>query len=354
MPRATGLLVGAVALLVGCGPGPTAPDGIEAVDGVEVAEGWAVELVADDFVGPTQVAVTPGGRVLVAHLDGDEGDGTGTVVDLGLDGQGGTRSVVVDGLDKPTGLAVVGEDVLVQTPDALLRYRSGAQVPEELVAGLPNNGRSQGTLTLLPDGRLAFEASGTGSGPDPDPRSGVLYAVDPAAEPGTEPAVVAVGFKGPYAHALDAAENLYVTEIGDGTYDGERPPDELNVIPAGVWRAAVAGEGEPYDGGWPDCTGEGDPTEEFGVTAAECAELPAPLATFPPGATPTSVAVTVDGTVLVALWVEGRVVQVDPDDGTSTDVVTGLDGPQHLLAHEDGSVLLTVHGSGQLLRLVAP
>lgn len=35
-------------------------------------------------------------------------------------------------------------------------------------------------------------------------------------------------------------------------------------------------------------------------------------------------------------------------------MATGLDRPQHLLAMDHGSVALTVHGSGRLLRLQPP
>ena len=44
----------------------------------------------------------------------------------------------------------------------------------------------------------------------------------------------------------------------------------------------------------------------------------------------------------------------DPETGEVTEVATGFDRPQHLLAMPDGSVLLTVHGSGQLVRLTPP
>jgi glucose/arabinose dehydrogenase len=80
-----------------------------------------------------------------------------------------------------------------------------------------------------------------------------------------------------------------------------------------------------------------------------------PFATFPPRSTPTGVAVLPDGRVLVALFtaafVEGGVVEVAPD-GTVRDILTGVRNPQDLLLLPDGSVLLTAHTEGRLLRLV--
>lgn len=337
------LVVASLVLLAGCASDP-AP-----ADGVTVAQGWSVEVLRDDLQGPTQVVEAPDGRVLVAQLSGGEDAGVGTVVDLGPDGTAPEPEVLVDGLLTPTGLAVVGDELLVQQPESLLRTEGAAAVPGEdqgvtltaLLEDLPNNGRSQGTLTPLPDGRIAFEVSGTGSGPDPDPMSGRVWAIAPDAAPGTEPELVASGFKGPYAHAPAADGGLWVTEIGDGTYDGAQPPDELTLVPL---------DGEPGDGGWPLCVGT-TPVVDNGGTEESCTSTLAPTALFPERATPTSVVELADGTVLVALWVEGRVVEVDPVSGDVTDVLTGVANPQHLLVRDDGSVLLSVHGSGELWRL---
>ena len=348
MRRAVAVVGALATVLTACSATPTP-------DGTDVAGGWTVEVVRDDLVGPTQVALAPDGALLVAELAGGEDAGDGRVRDLGPGGAAPDPRVVVDGLLTPTGLQahpdgglVVQEqvDVVRIDPDA------GRTV---LVSDSPFNGRSQGTVGQLDEGNTEgvfigiVTVTGTGSGPAPAEGSGVLSVVtDGLRNP------IAVGFKNAYAHALGPDGALYVTEVGDGRYDGEAPPDELNVLPEAVWRAALHGDADPYDGGWPRCTGDADPTEEFGATTEECEALPRPLALFPPRATPTSVAVTSSGRVLVALWVEDRVVEVDPATGEVTDVATGLDRPQHLLAMDDGTVLLTVHGSGELVRLTPP
>lgn len=355
--------VAAVALLgAACTSGGGAPEG------ADVADGWSVEVVRDDLQRPTQLVEGADGITLfVAELAGGEDAGEGRVLDLGDEGVADEPIEMLTGRLTPTGLAVTSPTSLfVQEQETLLSVELEGQTPfapsrpptdaieQVLVEGLAFNGRSQGTLSLVEPSNgsagamLLATATGSGSGPDVPAGSGRLFR-PPVGE--SVERDVAVGFKNAYAHDIGPDGTLWVTEIGDGTYDGERPPEELNAIPAEVWQATLDGSGEPYDGGWPDCTGDGDPTEEFGVTAEDCAELPGPVALFPPQSTPTSVAVNDDGRVLVALWVENRVVEVDPDSGEVTDVVTGLDRPQHLLARDDGSFLLTVHGSGQLLRL---
>ena len=352
MPRA---LAAVVVLVCASACGAAAPAGDE---GVTVADGWTVEVVRDDLDGPTQVVVAADGTVLVAQLSGDESAGTGTVVDLGVDATAEEQTVLLDDLEVPTGLAAVGDDLLVQTPTALLRFDGarggGAPVATVMVDDLPNNGRSQGTLTPLPDGRIAFTATGVGSGPSPAPGSGVLYAVAPDAPAGTAPAVLATGFKNAYAHVpLAAAETvadgvapLAVTEIGDGSYDGQPPDDELVLVP-------TTGDAVPVDAGWPVCVGDRVPVVANGGTADECARTRPPLVTFEPRATPTGVADGPGDTVLVALWVEDRVVAVSLFDGTTTDVLRGVPEPQHLVADGDGGWWLTVHGSGELWRLTS-
>lgn len=365
------VVAGGAALVVAAGVlGACSSPGVAPV-GVEVASGWRLEVVRTDLDRPTQVTVAPDGRVVVAQLSGEEGAGTGTVVDLGVDAEAEAATVLVADLDVPTGVAVVGDDLFVQQPTSLLRLDGAAAgadaaagaagggdaagaVATDLVADLPNNGRSQGTITPLPDGRLAFAASGTGSGPSPDPRSGTLYAIAPDAAPGTVPDVVATGLKNAYGHAplradeaaADGVSPLAVTEIGDGRYDGGPPPDELVLVP-------TTGPDVPTDAGWPRCLGDRDPVVDNGGTPEVCAATRPALVTFAPGATPTSVADGGADTLLVALWVEGRVVEVSLFDGSVADVLTGVDGPQHLVADGAGGWWLTVHGTGELWRLRA-
>ncbi len=336
----------AAALVVaagGCGDDLVVP-ALEAVtdgrlDGISVRPGLEVEVVVDGLRGPTQFLVMADGSYLVAEINGGENDGDGRVVQVD---SGGTHTVVLSGLDKPTGIALVGQELWVMERDRLTRGPIGGDrvvVAEDL----PNNGRSEGTLTVLPDGRVLFDTSGSKRGSTVLDGSGRLFTVDPAA-PDAAPVEYASGFKHAYAHAVDEAGILWTTEMTDGRFDELPAADEVVAV--------VPGE----DHGWPRCVGDNRAVAEFGGTPELCAMVPASQAVFTPSATPTGLAVSpfsVD-TLWVALWNERRVVAVaaDPSERPAPigDVLTGLDRPQHLVTI-DGAALLSDFGAGTILRI---
>lgn len=325
-------------------------------EALEVAEGWTVSVVRDDLDRPTQLALGPDReRVLVAELSGEEDQGTGRVRDLGPGGTGDSPAVLLEDLRTPTGLVAVDADtLLVQEGRALVRWdlpaRSddGGDARTVLVDDLPWNGRSQGALTLLDDGRVLHSATQEGVEPDLAPGSGAVYAtpVDGSAAP----QLVAIGFNVPYAHEVGPDGRLWVTDVGDGRVDGQQVLEELHVFDR-------VDTDSPATGGWPLCTGRNRAVVEFGATQRDCEDLPLPAAVFPPRSTPTGLAIGAGGEVLVSLFttptVRGGVAQVH-DDGTVTDVVRGLETPQDVLSLPDGSFLLTTYLGGELYRLTPP
>lgn len=137
--------------------------------------------------------------------------------------------------------------------------------------------------------------------------------------------------------------------MSDGLYGGEPAPDEL--VPVEI--------GEDF--GWPDCVGDGTPVAVYGATQELCAQKSRSHALFDPGATPTSVAIAPwdPDTLLVALWVEGRVVTVprtggpetaDEEPLQGTTLLDGIEHPQHLLADDD-RLLLSDHATGRILAI---
>lgn len=329
--------------------------GQDATSQLDVADGWDVQLVRADLDRPTQLALHPDGeRVLVAELSGAEAAGTGRVLDLGVGGRADVPAVLLEGLVLPTGLvAVDGTTLVVQEGRELVRWslspsEQGVERRTVLVGDLPWNGRSQGTLSLLEDGRVLHSATHEGIEPDLTPGSGAVYAT--AVDGSGGPQLVAVGFKVPYAHAVSDDGRLWVTDVGDGRVDGAQVQEELHVFEA-------VDPTTPATGGWPTCTGRNRPVVEYGATAGDCVDLPQPAAVFPPRSTPTGLAVGRDGRVLVSLFttpmVPGGVVEVAAG-GTVTDVVRGLDTPQDVLALPDGTFLLTTHLGGELYRLAPP
>ncbi|MDQ3738883.1 MAG: PQQ-dependent sugar dehydrogenase [Actinomycetota bacterium] len=327
----------AITLAVAVALAACSGDDAETVEGVEAPEGFEVTLVADGLDGPTQLTQGPDGSLLVAQLNGAEGAGTGQVLRLGADDLD-ERTVLYEGLVKPTGVALVGSDVWVMEERRLSQGPVTGGELEVVLDELPYNGRSEGTLTVDDQGRVLYNTSGSIDGLEAAEGSGVLWAL----EPGSEPEPVATGFKHAYARTFDDEGTLWQTEMSDGTYDGELPPDELVAVEPGD------------DFGWPQCIGDRQPVEFYEGTPERCAKTPRSQALFPPTSTPTSVAVAPwDADVLlVALWNQGVIVTVDRArrDGPvrPETFLTGIGRPQHLLA--DGArLLITDFEDGRIL-----
>ena len=320
------------------------------------------ELLAD-LNGPTQITVGPDGDWWIAVLGGSENEGAGQILRVDPDRPDEPPIVVIDQLDKPTGVAIFGslgtEELWVMERDRLTRGPLDGSSRTVVVDNLPTNGRSEGSLTV-DNARLLYDTSGRladGDGTDGKgvagvvvDGSGTLWAVNRNGEI----TVVAEGFKHAYAQTRSVDGRLFTTEINDGRYDGKAPNDELIVVD----------EGQHH--GWPRCApidGEDNvPIAEYGGDLA-CGTAPAAHVLFPAGATPTSVVIPPwDPTrLLVALWNRGEVVSVPAnpsavatltdDNGLGYEVVyEGAANPQHLVVDGD-RVLLTDHISGRIVAL---
>ncbi len=347
-----------IVALVGCGGGDD-PEPVGGQAGAP-ADGYVVETLVDGLEGPTQVARHPDGRLLVAVLGaGGEGAATGQVLAIEPDETAATDGgppaepeVLVGGLDTPTGLAVAGDRLWIMERTRLVTAPLGGGSTTVVREDLPNNGRSNGSLTATSDGRLLYDTSGRQEGTRAADGTGVLWSLDPL-EPDAEDQPVMTGMKHAYATVEDGRGGLLVTEIGDGRYDDERPPDEVVVIPQ-------SGAREVADGGWPRCIGDRQPVVENDGTSEWCERAVPSLALFEPGATPTSVELAPwdDEVAVVALWQTGELVEhpiVRAPGGPPVAVeriATGLDGPQDLLVDGD-RLLLSVHGRGAVVAIAS-
>ncbi|MDY7104349.1 MAG: PQQ-dependent sugar dehydrogenase [Actinomycetota bacterium] len=333
-PSLTRALV-AVMLIVGCSDGGDRPDR---------AETLVSEVVATGFVGPTQLSVGGDGGWYLSQLNGGENDENGQVLRLDPDDLGAAPQVVLDGLDKPTGVAVFAGDLWVMERRRLSRFALDGSDPRVIADDMAFNGRSEGTLTVDGDHLLFDTAGNRNDAPDldgtPQTSSGTLWQVD---ADGTIEAL-ATGFKHAYARARSDDGTLWTTEIADGSYDGTPAVDEVVAVTPGA------------DHGWPACVGDNRPVDEYGGTEESCAEVPGSQATFEVGATPTSIVVAPwdPDQLLVTLWVSGEVVSIpaDPDAAPAepTVVFDEVERPQHLTVDGD-RVLLVDHDGGRILAL---
>lgn len=324
-----GLVIGLVT--AGCVAG-------ERVDvaGLTLPDGFTSTLVIDDLNGPTQVATGADGTVFVAQLNGDEGGSTGQVVAIGRDGQ--SREVLYGGLDKPTGVAVVGDQLYVMERNRLSVGTIDGERLDVIVDDLPSNGRSEGSLSVAPDSALFYTTSGALREGDVVVESGVVWRL----LPGEAPTEYATGFKNAYSHTFHESD-VFVAEISDGTFDGTPAADEIVAINQGD------------DGGWPACVGNHRPVVEYGGDEASCQTKAETVALFDPGATPTSIVVAPwDQDLLVAaLWNQGHVVAVshiDERPATAETIVEGIEHPQDLHVVND-AIWLTDFDDGRIVEI---
>jgi glucose/arabinose dehydrogenase len=290
-----------------------------------------VEVVADGLNGPTQFVLLDDGRLLVAQLNGDEEDKAGQVVLV--DPTTKTTRVLLSGLDKPTGVSSHQGAVWVMVKRGLIRAiwdgKTDVGPIETVLKDLPYNGRSEGTLTVLGDERLAYETSGNDESGDVLAGSGRLWAYDTGTKQST---AIAVGLKNAYAHVLLPDGRLAVTEIGDNIADA--PLEEINVVDLTVKEPSY---------GWPDCP-----------APKQCPQVVNPLVTFPPKATPGGITLSQDGlTLYVTLLTTGQLVAVPVGGGAQRVVTEDLVLPLHVVTGNDGRILVGEHGAGRIVAFSA-
>lgn len=352
MNRRAVLLVCLIWAVIGAGCVPSGVPARQAkgAGSLRLPPGYAADVAAEGLQAPTQMAKDSRGRLWVAQMAGDENAGTGQVMVIDL--ESGERSVVVEGLLKPTGIALLDGYLWIATKRELLRA-SLELLDEEGIAGpveavlsdLPFDGRSNGTLTVTPERMLVFETSGARFGGEPTAGSATLWRLDPAKP--EEPEALATGLKSAYGHAYDAAGRLWVTEIGADLVNGAAPPDELNLIAAGA------------DFGWPQCFAMQQPALNYGGTQVRCLGTRAPVALFTPHAAPTSVVASPwePDTLLVALRGEGEIVRVpvayvgDNAQGEAETFIEGFGRPQHLLVWDEDSLMVSDQTTGRIYRI---
>jgi glucose/arabinose dehydrogenase len=318
-----------VLLLIACrGEEATAVPATATTLPFTLSNGYAAHPLPYTFRQPTQFFVADN-PLWLAQLNGGESEAQGQVLRLDLDS--GEQTVIVEGLDKPTGIALLDGVLWIATQNALLKMNPDQ--PDSLVTvltDLPNNGRSNGTLTVTPNGRLLYVTSGTRS----DDTSGRLWEFDPQTNESWE---LARGLKNGYAHVFDEDGRLWITEIGDGSVDGVTFTDELNLVI------------DEADFGWPRCYGRE-------LSGPDCTGVRPAVTVFPDHGTPTGITLSpfAEDTLLVALWVTGEVVEIPISlmegnaMGEYRPIISNMQNPQHLITQPDGSVWLSEFGTGKI------
>lgn len=140
--------------------------------------GFGIELFAGDIRNPKQMVEAPNGDVLVTEAHG------GQVLLL----RGGQRFVLLDGLERPAGLALSKTHLYVGQTGSVVRYPYAAgqtrisAAPERIGDVPPRGYREHWTryLMLSPDEKKLYVTVGSQTDADvePDPRRGTILEID--------------------------------------------------------------------------------------------------------------------------------------------------------------------------------
>ena len=297
-------------------------------------DGFVVKEVFAGLDGPSHFSLLDDGRVLVSQLNGGENESSGQV--LVVDIESGTKQVLYSDLDKPTGVVAIDDEVFIMERRKLSKGNLSGGELQIIQDDLPFNGRSQGTLTVTPNNTVLYNTSGLIKDGEVVEGSGTLWEFDPVQR---ESSKIATGFKHAYAHVF-VDDELWVTEIGDGTFDGEVPQEKILKVSKGS------------DAGWPKCIDDQKPVLEFEGTKQYCESTIEPLALFEPRSTPTSVVASPwnSDELIVALWNDSKVVVVNTKTRKVEILVENLENPQSLLV-KGNMVMLLEFKTGRILSI---
>ena len=162
--------------------------------------------------------------------------------DANGDGAAEVRSVLISGLNSPTGMALVGNTLYVANTDAVLAfpYKEGdtriTAKPEKIVS-LPGGGNHWArNLLASPDGRLLYVTVGSASnigerGMDREERRAAIWEVYP---PNKSFRIYAAGLRNPNGLAWEPHRKELWTVVNErDMLGGDGPPDYLTYVDFG-------------------------------------------------------------------------------------------------------------------------
>ena len=253
------------------------PEGTTPVAG----QGLSVAAFADGLDHPRWLHVLPNGDVLVAETNAparEDGGGikgwamqffmkrAGAGVpsadritllrDADGDGVVETRSVFLQGLHSPFGMALVGSDFYVANADALLRFpyeegQTRIEQPGETVVELPGgpiNHHWTKNVVARPDGSRLYVAVGSNSnvaerGMAAEAGRAAIWAIDPATG---DHRIFASGLRNPVGLAFEPATGVLWTTVNERDELGsDLVPDYLTAVREGAfygWPYSYFGE----------------------------------------------------------------------------------------------------------------
>jgi glucose/arabinose dehydrogenase len=237
---------------------------------MKLPAGFTVGLYADGIRNARFMRFTSAGDLLVSSPR----DGKVFLLERDANGDGradGTR-VLLEGLNRPHGLAFVGDELYVAETGAIVRvgFDAGTRTlkgeRETVLAGLPEGGNHwTKTIGLGPDGWLYLSiGSSCNVCIDDDERRATIARLHPD---GMGFELYATGLRNSVGFDWRPADGaLYATDNGRDMLGDDFPPCELNRIERGVFY------------GWPFVNGMGVADPDFGGQGGARAETATPPA----------------------------------------------------------------------------
>ena len=333
-------------------PTPAIPDTPPSTT-LDLPDGFAAYVIADGFIQPTSIALSPDYHIYVSERAGpvfrlEDADGDGVFEQKVLFAHHFYR---VNGIAfSPQGqLFVSSQPEGTRGKISIVQDTDGDTVGDEIqdiITGLSGRIHQNNGLVFGPDGKLYIT-----NGSEcidcilRNERSGTILQANPD---GTELRIYARGVRNPYDLVFDSQGRLWATD------NGEDPPcntvDELNLIEDGG------------DYGWPypgcDAFQSGiPPTVDLGLHSAATGIDYYGAEAFP-SAYQGNLFITLWGTLHAPPPAGRTLVRVTIDEaagelvGTLQEFATGFDNPIDVVTDRDGTLLVLDFGSGSLYRIV--
>jgi glucose/arabinose dehydrogenase len=224
-------------------------------------EGFTADIFADGLNVPRMMAVTQTDDIIVSLVDSGE---VLLLRDLNQDGQAESKTILLQGLTNPQGLAFDDDWLYVAERHRVIRIRydhvnavtmgEAETVIDDLPFGHPHRSHNAKTIGISNDRQLYITVGSPCNACVPDdPRYSTILRSD---LDGANVEIYASGLRN--SVGFDWApwsDELYATDNGRDMLGDDFPPDELNLIVRGGFY------------GWPYLHGDNVPDPEFGEPA---------------------------------------------------------------------------------------
>ncbi len=313
-----------------------------------VIDGYEITLVASDLGGPTCLVWANETHLLICDRDG------GAVTEYNLETQ--QRRTLLNGLDRPHGLALGEDEAFVSEAGKLTAYtlsEEGLFVDGRvLVDGVPVGNHQTNSVEMLPNGTLLWHSGSTCNVCDEnDVRNAALLWVNASTG---EHGVFVSGVRNSFDGVWVDGHGYFFTDNGRD-WDGDHPPEELNFMIPGEDYGWPADEPEtPVPPGTQGPVGTWTPhTSMNGVDLR-------PVHSSLPGLSPSegfTLYATVYGSWNTLLPKGHEILKIDVFPGESESSYTteitrfawDAGTPLPLVFHPDGTLYYAIFGSGGTL-----